>query len=87
MRILMVTGGMNVGGAETHVFELVRSLAYMGNEITLVSSGGRLAETLDGEGITKITLELNSRAPISMIKSRRALKKILKLIVLKNLLF
>ena len=78
MKILMVTGGMDVGGAETHVFELVRSLARMGNEITLISSGGRLADALGREGVPQVALKLNSRDLISIIKSRRALKKLLR---------
>ena len=40
MKILMTLMGLDIGGAETHVLELSRSLCDMGVEVTVASNGG-----------------------------------------------
>ena len=47
MRILLVTMGMDIGGAETHILELAKELKRRGNEIYVVSNGGKYIEELE----------------------------------------
>lgn len=44
----MVTEGLDIGGAETHVVTLANRLAALGHEVVVLSGGGRLADTLVG---------------------------------------
>lgn len=76
MNILMVTGKMDNGGAETHVYELARALKARGNEVTLVSAGGRLARALSAQGIRHVLLPTASRSPISIARSIKGLRKL-----------
>lgn len=78
MDILIVTSDMNGGGAETHVYELARFLTKRGNSVTVVSSGGQLAEAFSGEGIEHISLPLSSKSPSDIVSSYRGLKGILR---------
>ena len=52
MKILMLTDRMEIGGAETHIAQLLRTLQAMGCEVALFSGGGRLADELEKEGMT-----------------------------------
>ena len=61
MNILLVTGKMASGGAETHVYELARVLVRLGHDVTLVSAGGRLSDKLSEAGIKSITIPLDSK--------------------------
>lgn len=78
MNILIVTGDMNSGGAETHVYELSRFLAARGNAVTVASSGGVLASALCAEGIPHIRLPLSLKNPVSVTKSIRGLEGLLR---------
>ena len=40
MKILLCTMKMNMGGAETHIFELAKALFVRGYEVTVASGGG-----------------------------------------------
>lgn len=51
MKILMLTDSMDIGGAETHVYELSRSLSLMGHKVKIFSGGGKTAELLKDTGI------------------------------------
>lgn len=51
MKIFMLADAMNVGGAETHVFELSRLFASRGHEVTVFSAGGALARRLAAVGV------------------------------------
>ena len=44
MRILLVTMGMDIGGAETHILELAKELKRRGHEVYVVSNGGKYIE-------------------------------------------
>ena len=48
MKILMVTMGLGIGGAETHIVELSRALSRLGHEITVASAGGIYVDELEG---------------------------------------
>ena len=47
LNILMTTMQMGFGGAETHIFELVRALTRDGHKVTVASAGGKYAEMLE----------------------------------------
>lgn len=77
MKILMLTNGMEIGGAETHILELATELTRMGHEITVASSGGVYVHELEVSNITHITVPLNSHRPDKLIKSYLMLKKVI----------
>lgn len=78
MKILMVTMGLEIGGAETHIVELCRALADMGHEITVASNGGVYLGELTEKGIAHEKLPLNTKRPTAMLKSYLGLKRLIK---------
>ena len=78
MKILMTLMGLDIGGAETHVLELSRSLCDMGVEVTVASNGGVYVAELEKSGIRHVRLPLHTKDPFSVIKSYFALKKLIK---------
>ena len=78
MNILILTGKMQDGGAETHVYELARSLLEREHEVTLASAGGRLAAELCALGVSHIQLPLDSKLPWSVFCCIRKLKRLVK---------
>lgn len=78
LKILMVTMGMDIGGAETHILELSKELARRGNEITVVSNGGVYVAELEAAGICHVSLPLNRRSLTAMVKSYYGLKRLIK---------
>lgn len=69
MNVLMVTGAMDSGGAETHVFELARALAREGHSVTVVSAGGRMVLPLARAGVAHVRLPLTKKTPPAVLKS------------------
>lgn len=78
MKILIATMSMGIGGAETHILELCRELCRRGHEITVVSSGGELVSELTSCKAKHITLPLDKKDIFSVLKSRRALSRLIK---------
>lgn len=78
MKILMAVSSLDVGGAETHIYELIRELSSMGENILAVSSGGRTAEKLRRLGLRHLTLPLSSHNPIKLAYAYISLLKITK---------
>lgn len=78
MKILMVTMALGIGGAETHIVELSRSLAKMGHNVTVASAGGVFVEELLEAGITHVTLPLNSKRPDAVLQSYRGLLSLIR---------
>ena len=78
MRILIATDGMDIGGAETHVFTLINELKKKNYSVTLISSGGVFAKILEKGGIRCVTAPFNKRNPISLKRSVRILKNEMK---------
>lgn len=78
MKILMTLMGLDIGGAETHVLELSRALAEMGEDITVASKGGVYVKELEECGIKHVTLPLHTKNPFSVIKSYFGLKGLIK---------
>lgn len=77
-KILMVTMGMDIGGAETHILELSKELARRGNEITVASNGGVYVQELEDAGIHHVSLPLHRRDVFRMVKSYFGLKRLIK---------
>lgn len=69
---------MNMGGAETHIFELAKALFVRGHEVTVASGGGRYAEELSSLGIKTVTVPLYSKNPLLMAAGRRRLSALIK---------
>ncbi len=78
MKILMLIASLDVGGAETHLFELCRALVSLGNVVTVASSGGRLCEELRKSGVSCVKLPLSSKAPHALSASYIALRRLIK---------
>ena len=80
MNILMTTMSLDIGGAETHIIELCKELKRRdcNSEITVASNGGVYVAELEANGIRHIKLPLHTKRIFSVIKSYRAIKKLLK---------
>ena len=77
MKILILTDKMDIGGAETHVYELSRSLSLQGHEVKIFSEGGRTAELLSGEVELIYSGGLN-QFPLSLPRAARRLLFVLR---------
>lgn len=69
---------MVIGGAETHVVELSRELAACGHDVTVASNGGVYVDALIRGGVKHFTVPLHTKSPSAMIKSYKALKKLIE---------
>lgn len=78
MKILMVLMGLEIGGAETHVAELAIELARRGHEIHVASNGGVYENEIAKYNIEHHKLPLHVKNPMSMYKSYRGLKKLIR---------
>lgn len=78
MNILLVTMEMQVGGAETHIFELAKELKKRGNNVFVMSAGGRYADILEEHDIIHIYAPLKDKKPQNMLESYGILKKTIK---------
>lgn len=76
MKVLMLCEGMDVGGCETHVYELILALKEFRNEVTLVCEGGRFAELLENAGVRIIRLPTKRRDPLSLFRTAFALRRL-----------
>lgn len=77
MNLLLVAGKMDNGGAETHIFDLAMGLMERGHKITLVSSGGKIADKMKKCGVECLTLTLHRRSVPYLIKAYSALFRII----------
>ena len=78
MRILMATMSFDIGGAETHILELCRELCRRGHTVTVVSKGGVFVDALTESGIRHVTAPLHKKDPLSLLKSRRIIEKVIR---------
>lgn len=69
--------GLEIGGAETHVVELVKELKNKGYNIIVASNGGVYENELEQAGIKHYKVPLNDRNPLNFIKSYFLLKHII----------
>jgi len=59
--IAILTMSLNIGGAETHIYELACALSEKGHNVAVFSAGGVYADKLKENGITHITAPLNKK--------------------------
>lgn len=78
MKILLVTMGMDIGGAETHILELAKELKRRNNEVYVVSNGGKYVQELEENKIEHIWAPLHNKKIGNMIKSYKILKQTIK---------
>ena len=78
MNILMVTMGMGIGGAETHIIELCRALTSRGVLVSVASAGGELVMALKESGAHHIYAPLDKKDPLSMMRSSAILSREIK---------
>lgn len=76
-KILMITMGLGIGGAETHIVELSKELHRRGYDVIVASNGGIYAEEIRKYGIRHEEMPMNSRNAAAMFKSYRLLKKLI----------
>ena len=74
-RIALLCMSLNIGGAETHIFELAKGLTTLGHEVTVYSNGGVYADALEQAGIRHVRTPLHKKTPASLLSSYRILKK------------
>ncbi len=77
-KILMVTMGLNIGGAETHVMELTKELHRLGYDVHVASNGGVYAGELEAMGIPHFQMPLHKRQLGAMLKSYRMLSALIR---------
>ncbi len=71
--IALLTMSLNIGGAETHIYELACELARSGNNVTVFSAGGVYADKLIQNGVNHVVAPLNKKDPVSLYNSYRIL--------------
>ncbi len=72
-QIAILCMSLNIGGAETHIYELARGLTAKGHHVTVFSNGGVYAEALEKEGIRHVRTPMHKKTPSSLISSYRTL--------------
>ncbi len=77
LNILLATMQLDIGGAETHIIELAKSLKARGHSVFIASGGGVYEEELKKYDIPHFCVALNSKNPISVLSSMRKLSKII----------
>ena len=73
MKIMILTGSMGSGGAQTHIFELARGLMARGHKVILVSSGGQTARALARLGAKCFCVKTDTKRPLSLLGGALAL--------------
>ena len=73
--ILMVTMGLDIGGAETHIVELAKALQAQGHQVTVMSNGGVYEAELTAAGVNCLWAPLHRRTPATLLKSLVLLRK------------
>lgn len=77
-KILMVTMGLDIGGAETHIVELSKQLQSMGYEVVVVSNGGVYVPEITAAGIRHYAAPLHRRSVSCMWKSLNILRRVIR---------
>lgn len=78
MKILMIIDSIDIGGAETHLINLVEALKKYGYESYVTSSGGIYEKELKKEKIAHYKLPINSKNPLKLLMTLIKLKKYIK---------
>lgn len=72
----MLCEGMDIGGCETHVYELTLALTEASYEVTLVCAGGCYANMLRERGVRIVLLPTNRRNPLSLLYTALSLRQL-----------
>lgn len=67
MRVILVLPEFHEGGVERHVLWLANELAAMGHDVTVVSAGGKLEQSL--KGVKTLRLPVHRKNPLTAIYS------------------
>ena len=78
MRLLVLADKMESGGAETHIFSLLKNLLAKGFDITLISGGGVWADMLRQMGVRCIFAPCDKRTPVSVAACLKIIKREMK---------
>lgn len=78
MNILMIIDSIDIGGAETHLINLVEALKKHGYTSFVTSSGGIYEGELKKEGIDHYKLPINSKNPFNLFLTLFKLRKYVK---------
>ena len=78
MKILILTDRLGIGGAETHVAQLAKSLFDLGEEVIVASAGGTLADWLEKQGIAHIRMQLGTHSLPRLLMLRRKIRQLIK---------
>ena len=76
--IAILTMSMDIGGAETHIYELSCALAKKGHDVTVFSAGGAYVELLEKRGVKHVTAPLNSKNPRALIGAYKTVRNYVK---------
>ena len=77
-KILMITMGLDIGGAETHIVELSKELKRRGYDILVASSGGIYVREIEDYGIRHEVVPMNTRNAGMMFRSFFLLRRLIK---------
>jgi len=77
MHIVQILPALDEGGVERGTVELNREFVRRGIHSTVISSGGRLAETVGRDGGRHLTLDVKSKNPLTALARARALRRLL----------
>ena len=77
-RILHLTMSMNIGGAETHILELMKYLKAQDYDVMVASNGGVYVKDLTEAGIKHFNVPLHTKSPRQVLQSFHLLRKIIK---------
>ena len=78
MKILMATMGLGIGGAETHIVELVKELKQEGHDVAIVSNGGVYVPEITAAGIRHYQAPMHRRDLGDMVRARKILRGIIR---------
>ncbi len=78
MKILMATMGLDIGGAETHIVELIRELRRQGHDIAVASNGGAYVPEIVAAGVRHYSVPMHKRDVGMMLRSYRLLRDIIR---------
>ena len=78
MKILMATMGLGIGGAETHIVELVKELKQEGHDVAIVSNGGVYVPEITAAGIRHYQAPMHRRNLGDMYRARKILREIIR---------
>ena len=77
MKILILTDRLALGGAETHIYELIHGLLARGAAVEIASAGGAYAQRLMREGVKHVQINWATHNPLALARAKRQLEALL----------